>query len=68
MVCPKCKEPIKDRVKIYCFSCREYCFKVKLWKVSELSDAISEAKGLHYDLCPKEVKTQRKLAESEEGF
>ena len=68
MVCPKCSLQVKDRIKIYCFACRENSFKVKVWKVEEIADAIVEGKGLHYDLCPKEVKTQRKLIDSDGGL
>jgi hypothetical protein len=66
MVCPRCTLPIQDRVKIYCFSCRENSFKVRLYRVQDIEEAIAEGKGLHYDLCPKEIRTDRKLVDSEE--
>lgn len=65
MVCPKCQEPIKERIKIYCFHCRERSFKVRIYRVADIAEAIAEGKGLHYDLCPKEIKTNRKMLPSE---
>lgn len=64
MLCPKCQEPIRERVKIFCFYCRERSFKVKIFRMIDLGEAITEARGLHYDLCSKEIKTHRKMLES----
>ena len=66
MVCPKCSKDIQSRVKIYCFNCRESSFKVRLYRVEHIAEAIAEGKPLHTDLCPKEIRTNRRLIESEE--
>jgi hypothetical protein len=53
MLCPKCQAKIRERVKVFCFCCREYSFKVRVYTTEQIDEAIEEAKGLHYDLCPR---------------
>lgn len=61
MFCPKCSIKIQDRIKIFCFHCRAKSFKVKIWKKEEITDAIAEGKALHFDLCPREIKSTLNL-------
>jgi hypothetical protein len=61
MTCPACDEPLRDRIRIYCFLCRERAFKVKIVKITDIADAIAEGKALHIDECPREPKTNQTL-------
>lgn len=65
MVCPVCSEPILERVKIYCYMCREKSFKVKLNKVAEIDEAMAEGRALHIDECPRELRTGQTLLKEE---
>jgi hypothetical protein len=53
MACPSCSVPLKDRIRIYCFLCREKAFKVKIVRIHDIADAMIEAKALHIDECPR---------------
>jgi hypothetical protein len=61
MACPACSEVIKERIRIYCFLCREKSFKVKINKPTDIAEAIAEGRALHIDECPREIRSNQNL-------
>jgi hypothetical protein len=61
MACPTCDQPLRERIRIYCFLCRERAFKVKIARITDIADAIIEGKALHIDECPREPRTAQAL-------